>query len=265
MILGIINDIHEDIDRLNVALQLFDKLGCDEIACLGDIVGYTYPNFGHFETRDASACVQAVKTNCRFVVAGNHDLHAVRKIPEFKAGFDYPENWFELDYFQRNYLANNEVWLNEENEFSPLLSHKDIEFLRSVPEFLTIDCGNSRILLSHYMFPDLSGSSRKYYELFGPIEGHLNFIRENDCTIGFSGHKHVEGVFRASLSEEKKYDFGKQRLDDELQWIVGPCIVNGMKENGCMVFNTGTLELKVIPLNTPPRMMEVKFYNKYED
>jgi len=265
MIIGIISDIHEDIVRLNEAFALFEKLGCNEIVCLGDIVGYSYPNFGHFETRDASACIRAVKANCKYIVAGNHDLSAAKKVPEFKAEFNYPDNWYELDYFQRNHLANDEVWLNEENEFTALISQSDLEFLKSIPEYLVLELPNVNILLSHYLYPDLSGSSKKYYLEFGPFENHLNFIRENACDIGFSGHKHIEGYYKVSRDEEKRFDFGKHWLTRELQWILAPCIANGKNENGCMVFNTDSYELKVIPLNTSPRIMGIQSYNKYED
>lgn len=264
MKLGIVSDIHEDILRLEEALQILDNEGCNEIACSGDIIGYSYPNFGHFESRNASACIRQVRENCKYVVAGNHDLFPVKKIPEFPAGFEYPEDWFLLDYFQRKKLAKDYIWLNEENEFDPLISYEDKKYIRSLPEFLIIETNGLKILLSHYLFPDLSGSTKKYYEEFGPIEDHLDFIKNNKCDLGISGHKHIEGFYHAILEGQKCLNFGTYYLKNELQWIIGPCVVNGKKENGCMVFNTDTFELKVIPLKTQTRFQGVKIYNKNE-
>jgi predicted phosphodiesterase len=265
MKLGVISDIHEDRDRLAEALYLLDQLGCHEVACLGDIVGFNFPSFGHFESRDASECLRLVRNNCKYIVAGNHDLFPAKKIPEHKAGFDYPENWYTLNYQKRKKLAGNLVWLNEENEFDTLLSAEEKEFLKSLPEYLVIETKGVPVFLSHYLYPDLSGSSRKHYDNFGPVINHLDFIEKNGCRLGFSGHRHVEGFYRVRRNDMKHNNFGEYQLEEELQWLVGPCIANGKKENGCMVFNTETLTLNVIPLHTPPLLMQVVHYNKMKD
>ena len=260
MKLGIIGDIHEDILRLKEAFHMLDRLGCDEVACLGDIAGFSIPSFGHFESRDASACLELVRRNCRYIVAGNHDLFPARRIPSFTAGFNYPGNWYELDHADRRKLAGETVWLNEENELDTLLSADEKAFIRTLPEYLVVEAGSERILLSHYLYPDLSGSTRTYYEAFGPVEDHLDFIEQNQCRYGFSGHKHIEGVYIADRSSLLHHDFGSHRLGKQTHWIVGPCIANGKKKNGCMIFDTETFILKVIPLGTPTRVMQVADY-----
>ncbi|MBW6500994.1 MAG: metallophosphatase family protein [Bacteroidales bacterium] len=45
MRIGIITDIHENTATLTEALRLASLNKCDEIACLGDIVGFEYPDF----------------------------------------------------------------------------------------------------------------------------------------------------------------------------------------------------------------------------
>lgn len=255
MKLGIISDIHEDILGLREALGILHGQGCHEIACLGDIAGFSIPSFGYPESRDASACLALVRENCKFIVAGNHDLYPARKVPEFDAGFGYPADWYDLDYSRRKEMARDEVWLNEENELDTLLSADEKAFLGTLTECLAVEEGGCRILFSHYLYPDLSGSSRRYYEAFGPVEEHLDFIEGNSCMIGFSGHKHVEGIFRASRTGSGYEGFGEYRLDRKLQWIAGPCIANGKKENGCMIFDTESFLLKVVPLNSRPRVM----------
>ena len=200
--------------------------------------------------------MEIIKSNCKYVVVGNHDLSPVRRTPEYNAGFDYPKNWYELDYEERLKLAGEEVWLNEENEFNTLIGKKEKEYILSLPEYHVLKVGNISILLSHFLYPDLSGSHRKYYENFGPVQDHLDFIKKNNCSIGFSGHKHVEGIYRYKNPTADKLGFGNIQLDKDLQWIVGPCIANGKQENGFMVFDTNTLELDIIPLNTPKRMMK---------
>lgn len=265
MKLGIISDIHEDLPRLEAAFHLLDQLGCQEVACLGDIIGYTVPSFGFFHERNASACIQLVKKNCRYVVAGNHDLSATKKIPEHKAGFKYPEDWYAMDFREKEALAGGLVWLNEEVEMDPLLSAEEINFIHSLPEYQVVKTNTGSILLSHYLYPDLSGSSIVHYNDFGPVNHHFDFMEKQGCRLGFSGHQHVEGYFRITRFHRKLYNFGKQQLDAELQWIVGPCIANGKRDNGCLVFNTETNRLRAIPLNTPPRVMITVPYNKLEN
>ena len=160
MKLGIISDIHEDRVRLAEALHLMDKKNCNEIVCLGDIVGFGIPSFGYLNNRDASECIRMVRDNCKYIVTGNHDLFPAKKIPLFKAGFEYPEDWFNLDYKKRKQLASEYVFLNEENELDTLLSIEELAFLKSLPEFLVMEAGDLQILLSHYLHPDLSGSKR---------------------------------------------------------------------------------------------------------
>lgn len=256
---GIISDIHEDIVSLEKALVHIEKTGCDEIICLGDIIGFSIPSFAYYEDRNASKCIDIVRQNCKYIVAGNHDLYPAHIIPEFNAGFNYPENWYDLDYSERKTLAGEEVWLNEENELNPLISKKDQAFLKQLPEFLVVKTSDINLFLSHYLYPDLSGSHRQYYENFGPQEPHLDFINSNNALIGFSGHKHIEGFYKKDSVNSENYEFGSYELKKELQWIVGPCIANGKNKNGFMIFDTESFTLDVIPLNSPPRMMDVVY------
>jgi predicted phosphodiesterase len=64
---AIISDIHGNLPALKAVLERLTQENCDQIICLGDIVGYgPYPN----------ECIELVKRNCRQSLIGNHD-HAV--------------------------------------------------------------------------------------------------------------------------------------------------------------------------------------------
>lgn len=265
MKLGIISDIHEDLPRLKMALHLLDKLGCDTVACLGDIIGYVVPAFGYFEERNATECIQLVRDNCQYVVAGNHDLSAIKKIPEHAGGFNYPADWYSMSHPEREQIAAGKVWLNEAVEMDPLLSREDVDYIRSLPEYQVVSTNTGALLLSHYLFPDLSGSNIRFYKDFGPVGDHFDFMDKHACRTGFSGHQHVEGFYKFTRFSKRFYSFGKAHLEAEPHWIVGPCVANGKRENGFLVFNTETNRLRAIPLNTPPRAMMVVAYNKIEN
>ena len=100
MKIGIIGGIHEDIIRLEEAIALLKKHSCDVLVCLGDIVGYNVLYYGYFKSRSAHGVVQLVKDNCKYVVAGNHDLFAINKIPKISM-FRYTHNWYSLSYLER--------------------------------------------------------------------------------------------------------------------------------------------------------------------
>lgn len=175
------------------------------------------------------------------------------------AGFNYPPYWYQLDYQERKKLAGEEVWLNEENEFDPLLGSDQRDFLKKLPEYATADFEGHRFLFSHYLFPDLTGSSKQHYIQFGPVEPHLEFMDQHLCSIGFSGHQHVEGVKIFSEAGVDIHGFGRVKLGDRLTWIVGPCVANGKHDNGFMIFNTESYELEVIPLGSPKRIMQTVY------
>jgi predicted phosphodiesterase len=255
MKVGFVSDIHEDIVSLEKAILEIEKKGCDEIVCLGDMIGFNVPDFGYLETRSARKCIDIIKSNCKYVVAGNHDLYFIKRIPEFNAGFEYPENWYDMDYDERKTLASDQVWLNEEIELNPLIGEKHMSFLRNIPECTIADFEGRMVFLSHYLYPDYSGSHTQYYHNFGPVKPHLEKIKESKCKIGFSGHKHIEGIISFNEKKQSFYPFGQYQLNNEVQWIVGPCIANGRNASGYLIFDTERLILDVIALKSPKRAM----------
>ena len=68
MRIAIVSDIHSNLQALEQALRVINRLRVDEIHCLGDIVGYGgSPN----------ECVNLIRKYCTKVVRGNHDLATV--------------------------------------------------------------------------------------------------------------------------------------------------------------------------------------------
>ena len=57
MRLGVLASIHEDVIRLEQAVDVLRQTGCETILCLGDIVGYSVPYYGFLKSRDAHRAV----------------------------------------------------------------------------------------------------------------------------------------------------------------------------------------------------------------
>ena len=61
---AVISDIHGNLHALHAVLSRIDRMGVDDIICLGDVVGYgPHP----------AACLDLILSRCGTLVRGNHD------------------------------------------------------------------------------------------------------------------------------------------------------------------------------------------------
>lgn len=64
MKIGILSDIHSNLEALDVIFKRFDAEKAERVYCLGDIVGYgANPN----------ECIDRIRSSCHLTVIGNHD------------------------------------------------------------------------------------------------------------------------------------------------------------------------------------------------
>ncbi len=250
MKVGFLTDIHEDINNLQNAFRVLEENKCDEIICLGDIVGFAIPFYKNISERNADACVKFIKKNCRYAVVGNHDLYAIRKVPINKAGFDYNENWYSLDYEKRSSLAKNKIWLYEDSEVPCVLSDESAEYLNQLNEFNSIELGTKRIFISHFCHPDFTGSHIHFPSDAFHLKNHFQFVNESKCEISFSGHGHPEGCLLTNSEKIVNPGFGIHQLKDEMFWIVAPPVARTSRKNGVMIFDIDSMQIQLIPLTT---------------
>lgn len=247
MKIGFLSDIHEDVESLQKAILLLEKAACNELVCLGDITGFSVDTHKYIDTRNANECISIVRSNCSIVIPGNHDLYSVKRIPQFTKGFDYPINWYDLAFDEREEKADQQIWLYEKHDLSALLSKKNNIYLKSLEEFQKAEFNGMQILFSHYAFPDLSGSTTQFISHQNQLKEHFNFQQMNKCSLSFSGHRHVEGSTIASSSLFIKNGFEKIIINShETLWIDGPAICQSKKQNGIMIFDTKYLEIQCI-------------------
>ena len=156
MLLAIISDIHADLPSLEKALDMIGKMDCDRVVCLGDIVGYSYHYSDSLDGRDPDACCKLVKQNCQICICGNHDLHAIKKIPVEYRKLGIPGNWYQLTLNEKASLSKNRYWLYDD-ELEHEINSESKEFLASLPESYVISSGRYGILCTHFLAPDIAG------------------------------------------------------------------------------------------------------------
>jgi len=247
MKIGIISDIHSDLLNLEKALKILKTRGYDRLVCLGDIVGYSYHYKENLEGRNLNGCVDLVKEHCDEVIAGNHDMYWSMRLPEYLKGKKYPDNWFKLSLPERMNFSNNSIWLYDD-EIDESISTENIAYLSELPETIVIDCSNFSILFTHFLFPDLTGSSKYFPDSIKDFRPHLKFMQSQKCLLGIAGHGHLQGYSIASKDHFRYNHFSKIPLEMVPQVIVGPAITRGDSKSGLMILNTEIPELDVIQL-----------------
>jgi len=248
MRLAIISDIHEDLLSLQAALRAIERFSCNEIVCLGDISGYSVPYYDYLQSRNAQECLSLVRANCRTVILGNHDIHAARIIPKSKAYFDFPPNWYQLHHRERRVLANNALWLHEENDLDPLYREEDIEFLHTLPESVHQEFSGVKVLFTHYVYPNISGLRKEFYTYSDEFRKHFEFMDDLDCQVSFVGHAHVKGFTMATRKRFRQYRYRRIDLKHSPCCIGIPPVTRLNKRNGFCIFDTDAMSIKVIKL-----------------
>ena len=99
MRVAIVSDIHGNRQAFEAVLDAIETTDCDEMWCLGDLVGYG---------ADPDACVELARRHAAICLAGNHDLGVRGALPleEFSRGAALAARWTQTTINQqtREYL-----------------------------------------------------------------------------------------------------------------------------------------------------------------
>jgi predicted phosphodiesterase len=109
MRIAVVSDIHGNRHAFEEVLQAIDASRCEEIWCLGDLVGYG---------AEPDACVALAREHASICLCGNHDLGVLGKLPleQFSRGAALAAQWTRetISLETREYLESLEPeWLEE--------------------------------------------------------------------------------------------------------------------------------------------------------
>jgi diadenosine tetraphosphatase ApaH/serine/threonine PP2A family protein phosphatase len=103
MRVAVVSDIHGNKHAFEGVLDAIEASGCEEMWCLGDLVGYG---------ADPDACVDLARRHAAICLAGNHDLGVRGDLPlqEFSRGAALAAKWTQevIAAETREYLAKLE-------------------------------------------------------------------------------------------------------------------------------------------------------------
>ncbi len=154
--IGILGDIHSNIEALRAVLKALDAEGVARLACTGDVVGYG---------ASPCECIALVRERCETVVAGNHDFGAVGKKP--------------LDYF--NSAAREAIHWTAKR-----LSDNERLWLSSLP----LVVAREEYQLVHASFDE----PLEFSYIFEPMEAAASFEKQPGA-LAFFGHTHWPCAF----------------------------------------------------------------------
>lgn len=169
MRIALISDIHSNLEALNAVIDELNKIGYDELICLGDIIGYG---------PEPEACLNIVFEKANVIIKGNHEQALIQ--PELFINF----NQYAKDTLLWTLENISEKSAKRISYLKTKHSIEDILFVHSNPT-----CPESWDYITNYF------DAKKY------IDGM-------DCSLCFIGHSHIEAVYKKNneypLSKENK-------------------------------------------------------------
>src|SRR5437763_10545352 len=110
MRVAIVSDVHGNRHAFEAVLDAIEESECEEMWCLGDLVGYG---------AEPDACVELARRHAAICLAGNHDLGVVGSLPLelFSKGAALAAQWTQdtITPETHDYLLGlNPVKLDEE-------------------------------------------------------------------------------------------------------------------------------------------------------
>jgi diadenosine tetraphosphatase ApaH/serine/threonine PP2A family protein phosphatase len=179
---GLISDIHGNLEALQAVYKEIDKIGVDEILCLGDIIGYG---------PDPEKCVELVRERVNIILAGNHDYAPIGLV--------------DVTYFN-TYAKRAVEWTASQ------ITEETRKFLEERP--LIHQFQNFTIVHSTPADPDA-------WEYILSIDDAIENFPHFDSRCCFIGHSHVPVIISKAPDEHIKVKrVEKMTLEEGFKYII---------------------------------------------
>lgn len=170
MKIGIITDIHSNIQALKAVLNEFDRIKIDKIICCGDIIG--------IGINPEETVQELLKRKDNLItVRGNHEQYLLNGLPE-------------KIHDDKRKMSNEEIENHKWNHNK--LSEQSIKFLSELKLFENIEIEGKKIFIIHYPRKN-DGTFKRHIKNPSILESKEMF-KEYDADIFLFGHTHTYSI-----------------------------------------------------------------------
>jgi predicted phosphodiesterase len=231
MRVGIISDVHGNLEALQAVWQLFDAEKVDTVWCLGDIVGYG---------ANPKECLAEVRSRCSIILKGNHD--------------EASATLWGLEWFNE-WARQAAIWTHYQ------LSEQEISFLENLPASRKVEIESENLPVIWLVHGSLREPLTEYilnaYTASENIRLLLSKLPSTSSTpaLLFFGHSHVAEVYFLPSPRSRKLRHQRFLVTTDLQIQPdGVYLINvgsvGQPRDGnphaaCGILDTEALTLRV--------------------
>lgn len=174
---AIISDIHANLEALTAVLEEIDRLGVDQVVCLGDVVGYN---------ANPNECAQIVRERNIPTILGNHDAVA--------CGIEEPWGFNPV-------ALEAALWTREG------LNSENVAWLKNLSDALNFG--------GFVAIHGAPRNHNQYLFTWEDILAHLPFLEEQNCNVCMIGHTHTPAIFSSdgvySVDSDARFELGDQK------------------------------------------------------
>lgn len=215
MRLGIVSDIHANLEALESALQALDDGGVEQIVCLGDIVGYN---------ANPRECIALVRERCRLAIKGNHERMV---LGGSLAGL-------------RKETIDATTWTRSQ------LNQEEVEYLARLANQAVVEEAGALLVHGSPRDPD------EYILSDGIIDASLELFARDypEARVCFFGHSHFPMVLGPPDVHVRFHETQTVKLRPGRRYLVNPGSVGQPRDScplaSCAIFDTDEDTVQVL-------------------
>jgi len=185
MKIGVLSDIHSNLEALEVALKWLDEQNIDQSVCLGDVVGYG-PN--------PNECCDLLRNYSAVTLLGNHDAAVIGAM---STEYYYDAARVAIQWTRRHLSADHLEWLYQ-LPFTYRLADEGVSFFHSAP-----------ICPSGYFYVVFKDDAQAHVRMFDRL-----------TDVSLLGHSHLVRAFRIAKGKAKEVQAENVKREDDARYIV---------------------------------------------